>query len=235
MSVIAEARNISKIYHHESTPVLALNQVSCEIEAGEFLSIMGPSGAGKSTLLNCLAGLLKPDQGQVIVNGVDIYDISESKLSRFRNENIGYIFQAFNLLPSMTVLQNVRLPGYIGGRKTDEEFEKEVFKTLGIQDRLGFYPDQLSGGEQQRVAIARAVLINPSIIIADEPTGNLDSKNSQQFMQLMRELRDKFNQTIVMVTHNPELAEEADRLITIEDGKITEDKILRPNKELSYE
>lgn len=221
MTTILEAKNLSKIYHQGSTPVLALDNVNLKVEKGEFLSITGPSGAGKSTLLNCLAGLLKPDQGLVKIAGVNIYEISESRLAKFRNENIGYIFQAFNLVSGMTVLQNSRLPRYIGAKPIDEDYENKVFDLLGISDRLDFFPDQLSGGEQQRVAIARAILVNPDIIIADEPTGNLDSKNGKQFMDLIRKTKAELNQTILMVTHDLKLAREADRMISIEDGRIS--------------
>lgn len=220
MSKILMARQLSKLYHSGTTPVLALDQVNCEIEQGEFLAITGPSGAGKSTLLNILAGLDKPDQGKVDIAGVSIYDISEAKLARFRNRKIGYIFQAYNLLGSMTVIENCRLPQNIAGIKPDKTLENKVFDQLGLTPRLRFYPDQLSGGEQQRVAIARAVLMHPVLIIADEPTGNLDSSNSQQFMMMMREMNKTFGQTLIMVTHDSQLASQADRFISIRDGRI---------------
>ena len=220
MSKILMARHLSKLYHSGTTPVLALDQVNCEIEKGEFLAITGPSGAGKSTLLNILAGLDRPDQGNVEIEGVSIYDISEAKLARFRNQKIGYIFQAYNLLGSMTVIENCRLPQNIAGIKPDKTLEDKVFDQLGLSPRLHFYPDQLSGGEQQRVAIARAVLMHPVLIIADEPTGNLDSSNSQQFMTLMREMNRTYGQTLIMVTHDLRLASQADRFISIRDGRI---------------
>lgn len=220
MSKILTARQISKLYHSGTTPVLALDQVNCDIEEGEFLAITGPSGAGKSTLLNILAGLDKPDQGSVVIADISIYDISEAKLARFRNRKIGYIFQAYNLLGSMTVIENCRLPQNIAGIRPDKLLENKVFDQLGLSPRLHFYPDQLSGGEQQRVAIARAVLMHPILIIADEPTGNLDSSNSQQFMNLMREMNRTFGQTLIMVTHDSRLASQADRFISIRDGRI---------------
>lgn len=222
MSRILTARNLSKLYHSGATPVLALDQVDCDVDEGEFLAITGPSGAGKSTLLNILAGLDKPDQGSVEIAGVSIYDISEAKLAAFRNRHIGYIFQAFNLLGSMTAIENCRLPLNIAGKKPDETFEATVFEQLGLTNRLRFYPDQLSGGEQQRVAIARAVLMHPALIIADEPTGNLDSANSRQFMELMRQMNRQFGLTLILVTHDLQLAAEADRFITIRDGRIAD-------------
>lgn len=220
MSKILIARQLSKLYHSGATPVLALDQVNCEIEEGEFLAITGPSGAGKSTLLNVLAGLERPDQGTVEIAGVSIYDVNEARLARFRNQNIGYIFQAYNLLGSMTVIENCRLPQNIAGIKPDKTLECKVFDQLGLTPRLHFYPDQLSGGEQQRVAIARAVLMHPALIIADEPTGNLDSSNSQQFITLMREMNGTYGQTLIMVTHDLRLASQADRFISIRDGRI---------------
>lgn len=220
MSKILIARQLSKLYHSGATPVLALDQVNCEIEEGEFLAITGPSGAGKSTLLNVLAGLDRPDQGTVEIAGVSIYDVNEARLARFRNQNIGYIFQAYNLLGSMTVIENCRLPQNIAGIKPDKTLECKVFDQLGLTPRLHFYPDQLSGGEQQRVAIARAVLMHPALIIADEPTGNLDSSNSQQFITLMREMNGTYGQTLIMVTHDLRLASQADRFISIRDGHI---------------
>lgn len=223
MSLILETKQVSKLYHSGSTPVLALDQVTCSVKKGSFFAITGPSGAGKSTLLNVMAGLEKPDHGSVVIAGIPIYTLSESRLARFRNRQIGYIFQAFNLVRSMNILDNCRLPQYIAGLKPDLAFEKEVFDQLGLNARLTFFPDELSGGEQQRAAIARAVLMRPALVIADEPTGNLDSKNSQHFMNLIRQMNAQFGQTLVLVTHDLDLASQADRIISLHDGRISHD------------
>ncbi len=223
MSIILHAEQVSKLYHAGTTPVLALDQVSCSVTQGSFLAITGPSGAGKSTLLNVMAGLERPDHGSVTLAGSSLYEMSEASLARFRSRQIGYIFQAYNLVRSMNVLDNCRLPQAIAGRRPDPALEEEVLGQLGLLARLSFFPDQLSGGEQQRVAIARAILMRPALIIADEPTGNLDSQNSQQFMDLMRQMHTQFAQTLVMVTHNLELTKQADRIISLSDGRISHD------------
>jgi lipoprotein-releasing system ATP-binding protein len=214
------ARNISKYYGD----LHVLKGVDLEIQKGEVISIVGASGAGKSTLLHILGTLDKPDMGMVKIKDQEPFKLKGSELSKFRNENIGFIFQFHNLLPEFTALENVSIPGYIGGRNKGEVEKKahELLKILGLQGRENHKPSQLSGGEQQRTAVARALVNNPSIVFADEPSGNLDSKNAEELHKLFFELRDKFHQTFVIVTHNQDLAAMADRTLEMKDGKIVE-------------
>jgi lipoprotein-releasing system ATP-binding protein len=211
-------KNIYKTYGS----LEVLRGVSIEIEKGEVVSIVGSSGAGKSTLLHILGTLDKADMGSVSLNGIEIQSLSSKKLADFRNKQIGFIFQFHHLLPEFSALENVCIPGWLAGRKKKEVEAKarELLEILGLQERLENKPNQLSGGEQQRVAVARALINNPSVVFADEPTGNLDSANAKELHQLFFELRNKFNQTFLIVTHNEELAQLGDRMLHMKDGKI---------------
>ncbi|MEE3398833.1 MAG: ABC transporter ATP-binding protein [Eubacterium sp.] len=219
MSILV-AENLTKHYGDGDTLVKALDGVSLKVERGEFLSIIGTSGSGKSTLLHMLGGLDNPTSGKVIIDDKDISGLKGDQLCIFRRRKIGFIFQSFNLVPSISVYDNIILPLQLDGKKVDKEFVDEVIETLGISKKLNVLPSKLSGGQQQRVAIARALASKPAIILADEPTGNLDSKTSQDVLGLLKTTGKKFNQTMVMITHNDEIAQMADRTIRIEDGHI---------------
>ncbi len=219
MSILV-AEHIKKYYGEGETLVRALDDVSLSVERGEFVSIIGTSGSGKSTLLHMLGGLDNPTEGKIIIDDKDISKLKGDKLCIFRRRKIGFIFQSFNLVPSISVYDNVILPLQLDGRKIDKEYIDNVIETLGISKKLNFLPPKLSGGQQQRVAIARALASKPAIILADEPTGNLDTKTSQDVLGLLKTTGHKFNQTIVMITHNDEIAQMADRTVRIEDGHI---------------
>ena len=219
MSILV-AEHIKKYYGEDETLVKALDDVSLSVERGEFVSIIGTSGSGKSTLLHMLGGLDTPTSGNVIIDDKDISKLKGDELCIFRRRKIGFIFQSFNLVPSITVYDNIILPIQLDGKKVDKEFVENVIETLGLKSKLKVLPSKLSGGQQQRVAIARALASKPAIILADEPTGNLDSKTSQDVLGLLKTTGKKFNQTIVMITHNDEIAQMADRTIRIEDGHI---------------
>ena len=219
MSILV-AENLIKHYGQDDTLVKALDGVSLTVERGEFVSIIGTSGSGKSTLLHMLGGLDNPTSGNVIIDDKDISKLKGDELCIFRRRKIGFIFQSFNLVPSITVYDNIILPIQLDGKKVDKEFVENVIETLGLKSKLKVLPSKLSGGQQQRVAIARALASKPAIILADEPTGNLDSKTSQDVLGLLKTTGKKFNQTIVMITHNDEIAQLADRTIRIEDGHI---------------
>ncbi|WP_460270822.1 ABC transporter ATP-binding protein [Clostridium sp. CTA-19] len=216
--------NIVYIYQMNYNEVKALKPTDLSINEGEFTAIIGPSGSGKSTLLHLLAGLDKPSSGKVYINGKEIYSMSEKELSKFRRTNIGFIFQFFNLIPILSIEENIKLPILMDGRKVDEDYFNEIIETLGLTDRKRHLPGEVSGGQQQRASIARALITKPSIIFADEPTGNLDSKNSEEVMDLLTMSIKKYNQTLVMITHDPKIAERADRIITISDGEISGDR-----------
>ncbi len=218
---ILETRKLEKTYGAGDTLVRALDKVDLQIENGEFVSIVGTSGSGKSTLLHMLGGLDRPTSGKVIVDGKDIFSLKDEKLTIFRRRKIGFVFQSYNLIPTMNVYDNIVLPIGLDGNKPDNEYVKEIIDTLGLQSKLNNLSTNLSGGQQQRVAIARALAGKPAIILADEPTGNLDSRTSQDVLGLLKVTGDRFKQTIVMITHNEEIAQMADRIIRIEDGKIT--------------
>lgn len=218
--VIVKARELKKYYGKENNMVKALDDVSIDIEKGEFVSIVGTSGSGKSTLLNILGGLDKATGGCVWINDKDIFSMSDTQLTVFRRRNIGFIFQNYNLIPIINVYENIVLPIELDGNKIDKEYIDSIIETLGLKDKIYSFPNNLSGGQQQRVAIARALAIKPSIILADEPTGNLDSKTGQEVIGLLKVTNEKFNQTIVMITHNEEIAQVTDRIIRVEDGKI---------------
>lgn len=217
---ILKAENLVKIYGQGENEVKALNNVSLEIEEGEFVSIVGSSGSGKSTLLNMLGGLDRLTSGDIYINNKKLGDMKDEELTIFRRRNIGFVFQNYNLVPILNVYENIVLPIELDGMKIDEEYIDSIINTLGLNQKLTNIPNNLSGGQQQRVAIARAIATKPSIILADEPTGNLDSKTSMDVIGLLKMTSQKFNQTIVMITHNEEIAQLADRIIRIEDGKI---------------
>ena len=217
---ILKTENLRKTYGTGEARVEALRGVNLTVNKGEFLSIVGTSGSGKSTLLHMLGGLDRPTEGKVIIDGKDIFSLKDEELTIFRRRKIGFIFQAFNLVPVMSVYENIVLPIELDGEKPNQELINEIVNTLGLSEKLKAYPSQLSGGQQQRVAIARALASAPAIILADEPTGNLDSKTTQDVMGLLKVTSQKFSQTIVMITHNDEIAQLADRSIRIEDGMI---------------
>ena len=217
---ILETKNLRKIYGSGDTEVKALDGVNLSVENGEFVAIVGTSGSGKSTLLHMLGGLDRPTSGSVTVDGKNIFALKDEALTIFRRRKIGFVFQSYNLVPVLNVYENIVLPIQLDGRRVDEDFIGKIVKTLGLDGRLDALPSQLSGGQQQRVAIARALAAKPAIILADEPTGNLDSKTSQDVLGLLKVTSQKFAQTIVMITHNEEIAQMADRIIRIEDGRI---------------
>ncbi|HIV18115.1 MAG TPA: ABC transporter ATP-binding protein [Candidatus Merdivicinus intestinigallinarum] len=217
---ILQTKDLKKYYGSGETQVKALDGVNLSVENGEFVAIVGTSGSGKSTLLHMLGGLDRPTSGTVTVDGVDIFGLKDEALTIFRRRKIGFVFQSYNLVPVLSVWENIVLPVQLDGRKVDEGYVKEVVGILGLEKKLRNLPNQLSGGQQQRVAIARALASKPAILLADEPTGNLDSKTSQDVLGLMKVTGQKFSQTMVMITHNEEIAQMADRIIRIEDGRI---------------
>ena len=217
---ILETRDLHKVYGTGDTEVRALDGVNLSVENGEFVAIVGTSGSGKSTLLHMLGGLDRPTSGSVMVDGKDIFSLKDEALTIFRRRKIGFVFQSYNLVPVLNVFENIVLPIQLDGRQVDEAFVGQIVKTLGLDGRLEALPSQLSGGQQQRVAIARALAAAPAIVLADEPTGNLDSRTSQDVLSLLKVTSQKFSQTIVMITHNEEIAQMADRVIRIEDGRI---------------
>ena len=217
---ILETRDLKKYYGAGDTQVKALDGVDLNIQQGEFVAIVGTSGSGKSTLLHMLGGLDRPTSGTVTVDGKDIFALKDEALTIFRRRKIGFVFQAYNLVPVLSVWENIVLPVELDGRKVDEAYVEEVIATLGLEKKLRNLPNQLSGGQQQRVAIARALATKPAILLADEPTGNLDSRTSQDVLGLMKVTGQKFGQTMVMITHNEEIAQMADRIVRIEDGRI---------------
>lgn len=216
--------NIKKLYGTGNTQVCALNDVSIEIEQGTFVTVVGKSGSGKSTLLHIMGGLEKPNSGIVKLDDIDLYKLRNDELTILRRRKIGFVFQFFNLIPTQNVYENIILPLRLDGREEDKEYVEDIIKLLGLEDKRLAYINELSGGQQQRVAIARALASKPSIILLDEPTGNLDSQNSQEVIDLLKLSQRKYNQTIVMVTHDALMANTADRIITIEDGQIVGDQ-----------
>lgn len=217
---ILQANNLKKIYGSGENAVHALDGINLSVEKGEFVAIVGTSGSGKSTLLHMLGGLDRPTEGKVIVDGKDISALNDESLTIFRRRKIGFVFQAYNLVPVLNVYENIVMPIELDGAKIDTDFVGQIIHTLGLDERLSALPNQLSGGQQQRVAIARALASAPAIILADEPTGNLDSKTSHDVLSLLKVTGQKFAQTILMITHNEEIAQMADRIIRIEDGCI---------------
>ena len=217
---ILETRDLKKYYGSGDTQVKALDGVDLGVEQGEFVAIVGTSGSGKSTLLHMLGGLDRPTSGAVLVDGKDIFSLKDEELTIFRRRKIGFVFQSYNLVPVLSVYENIVLPIQLDGGKVDQSYVNQVIEALGLEQKLQNLPSQLSGGQQQRVAIARALATKPAIILADEPTGNLDSKTSQDVLSLMKVTGQKFAQTMVMITHNEEIAQMADRIVRIEDGRI---------------
>ena len=217
---VLETRDLKKYYGAGDTLVKALDGVDLQVENGEFVAIVGTSGSGKSTLLHMLGGLDRPTGGSVLVDGKDIFSLKDEELTIFRRRKIGFVFQAYNLVPVLSAYENIILPIQLDGGRVDKDYVGRVIEALGLEQRLNSLPSQLSGGQQQRVAIARALAAKPAIILADEPTGNLDSKTSQDVLSLMKITSQKFAQTMVMITHNEEIAQMADRIVRIEDGRI---------------
>ena len=222
---ILEVKNLSKTYGKGDTMVKALDNVSFSVEKGEFVAIIGPSGSGKSTLLHILGGVDVPTSGNVIINDTDISTLDETALAIFRRRQIGLVYQFYNLVPILTVEENLTLPLLLDGRKPDKKQIDELIKKLGLENRLDHLPNQLSGGQQQRVSIGRALVNHPALMLADEPTGNLDSENSKEIVALLRHFNKALNQTVIIITHDEKIALSADRIISIEDGKITRDEV----------
>jgi putative ABC transport system ATP-binding protein len=224
---VLKVENVVKTFESTAGTVAALRGVDISIRKGEFVAIVGPSGSGKSTLLNMIGALDKPTSGKVYINGIDIFSLSNSEIATMRNHLIGFIFQSYNLINRTTVLKNVALPGVISEMSSDERSRRafKLLQVLGIEDKAGFKPSNLSGGQQQRVAIARSLMNDPAIILADEPTGNLDTKTGSEVFEMLKMMSSKFRRTIVMVTHNPELAESTDRAIYIRDGVVEKEVV----------
>jgi putative ABC transport system ATP-binding protein len=220
--IVIKTENLSKVYGKKDNKVVALDNVNIEIEKGEFVAIIGASGSGKSTLLHQIGGVDGPTGGKVIIDGKDIYSLNEGNLAVFRRRKIGFVFQSFNLIPVLSVEENIKMPVLLDNQKVDQEYYKDLIRTLGLEDRLNHLPSELSGGQQQRVAIARALINKPAIILADEPTGNLDSENSKEIMEMLKVSIRKYNQTAIVITHDLAIAENTDRIIRINDGKVVE-------------
>lgn len=220
---ILRVENLTKIYGKDSTKVIALDDVSFSVEKGEFIAIVGASGSGKSTLLHLIGGVDRPTKGKVFIDGKDIFSFNDDKLAIFRRRQVGLIYQFYNLIPILNVEENITLPLSLDNRQIDKERLNEILKTLGLEKRRNHLPNELSGGQQQRTSIGRALITNPTIILADEPTGNLDSKSSDEIVALLKKTNKELKQTIIMITHNMEIAKIADRIIKIEDGKIVKE------------
>ena len=223
---ILKVENLTKSYGKGEAKVDAIKNINLSINKGEFVAIVGPSGSGKSTLLHLLGGVDKPTSGKVYIIDVDIYNLKEKDLSIFRRRNVGLIYQFYNLIPVLSVKENILLPAELDNRKIDKDYLDDLLKTLGLKERANHLPNELSGGQQQRTSIGRALINRPSIVLADEPTGNLDSKNSKEVLELLKLSVRKYNQTLIMITHDPSIALQADRVITIEDGTIKQDEVI---------
>ncbi len=224
---ILKVENLTKKYGKGDTEVIALNNVSFTVEKGEFIAIVGSSGSGKSTLLHILGGVDKPTSGKVYVNGKDVYKLNETKLAIFRRQEVGLIYQFYNLIPILNVTENMTLPVLLDNKKPDTKYLDELINILGLSDRVKHLPNELSGGQQQRVSIGRALMNRPALLLADEPTGNLDSKASNEIIELLKLSNEKYQQTVIMITHNHNLALNASRIITLEDGKIISDENIK--------
>ena len=224
---IMRIEHLSKVYGSGENAVRAVNDISFSIERGEFLAIIGPSGSGKSTLLHILGGVDRPTEGKVFLDGQDVYAQDEDRLAIFRRRQVGLIYQFYNLIPVLNVVENMTLPVLMDGRKVNQKWLNELLNTLGLRGREKNLPNQLSGGQQQRVSIGRALMNSPSVVLADEPTGNLDSKNSQEIMELLKTCNREYDQTLVVITHDESIAMQADRIIAIDDGRIVRDERIR--------
>ncbi|KOR89458.1 ABC transporter ATP-binding protein [Paenibacillus solani] len=224
---ILKIEHLSKIYGTGESAVKALDDVSFTVQKGEFVAIIGPSGSGKSTLLHLLGGVDRPSSGKVLVENTDIYALDETRLAIFRRRQIGLIYQFFNLIPTLTVKENMTLPLLLDNQQEDKKQFDGLVKTLNLEHRLNHLPNQLSGGQQQRVSIGRAIISNPAIMLADEPTGNLDSRNSSEIIDLLKMLNKTYRQTLIVITHDERIALQADRIISIEDGRIAKDEVIR--------
>lgn len=220
---ILKVENLTKIYGKGTTKVVALDNVSFSVEKGEFVAIVGASGSGKSTLLHLIGGVDRPTSGKVFIDGKDIYELDDDKLAIYRRRQVGLVYQFYNLIPILNVEENITLPLDLDNRKPNKEYLNSLIKLLGLESRKNHLPNELSGGQQQRTSIGRALVTNPTIILADEPTGNLDSKSSDEIVELLRKSNKEYKQTIIMITHNMEIAKCADRIIQIEDGKIVKE------------
>ena len=221
---ILRVENICKTYEMDNAPVYALSDVSFTVDKGEFVAIIGASGSGKSTLLHILGGVDRPTSGKVFVDGQDVYEQNEDELAVFRRRQVGLVYQFYNLIPTLTIRKNILMPLSLDKRKPNQEYFEQVVNTLGIADKLDFLPNQLSGGQQQRAAIARSLIYRPALLLADEPTGNLDQKNSKEIIDMLKLSNRNLNQTILLITHDEKIALEADRIVTIEDGRIISDQ-----------
>ncbi len=224
---ILKVEHLSKTYGEGDHLVRALDDVSFSVEKGEFMAIIGPSGSGKSTLLHILGGVDRPTEGKVWMDGQDVYAQNENRLAIFRRRQVGLIYQFYNLIPVLTATENITLPMQLDGRRVDNQWLEELIGVLGLEQRRNHLPNQLSGGQQQRVSIGRALINAPAVVLADEPTGNLDTKNSQEIMDLLRLSNLKYRQTLIVVTHDPDIAAQADRVLAVEDGKILRDEVMR--------
>lgn len=222
-----QVEHLSKVYGKGENEVVALNDVSFSVKKGEFVAIIGLSGSGKSTLLHILGGVDRPTKGKVYFDGVDVYQQKEDQLAIFRRRQVGLIYQFYNLIPILNVVENMTLPVLMDGREVNQEFLTELVATLGLEGKEKKLPNELSGGQQQRTSIGRALMTSPLVVLADEPTGNLDSKNSQEIIQLLKTSNKKYNQTLIVITHDENIALQADRIIAIEDGGITRDEVIR--------
>lgn len=222
-----QVEHLSKVYGKGENEVVALNDVSFSVKKGEFVAIIGLSGSGKSTLLHILGGVDRPTKGKVYFDGVDVYQQKEDQLAIFRRRQVGLIYQFYNLIPILNVVENMTLPVLMDGREVNQEFLTELVATLGLEGKEKKLPNELSGGQQQRTSVGRALMTSPLVVLADEPTGNLDSKNSQEIIQLLKASNKKYNQTLIVITHDENIALQADRIIAIEDGGITRDEVIR--------
>ncbi len=224
---ILRVENLTKVYGKDENEVRALDGVSFSVKKGEFVAIIGPSGSGKSTLLHILGGVDRPTSGKVFMDGKDVYAQNEDQLAIFRRRQVGLVYQFYNLIPVLNVTENITLPVLMDGQKVNEDRLEELLAILKLKGRENHLPNQLSGGQQQRVSIGRALMNAPAVVLADEPTGNLDSKNSQEIMELLKVSNQKYNQTLILITHDENIALQADRIIAVEDGKITRDEVIR--------
>jgi putative ABC transport system ATP-binding protein len=229
---ILRVENLTKIYGKDENMVKALDDVSFSVQKGEFIAVIGPSGSGKSTLLHIIGGVDKPTSGKVYMNGQDVYAQNDENLAIFRRRQVGLIYQFYNLIPVLTVTENITLPVLLDSRKVNNERLEELLRILNLKDRENYLPNQLSGGQQQRVSIGRALMNAPAVVLADEPTGNLDSKNSQEIVELLKLSNKKYGQTIIIITHDENIALQADRILSIEDGRIIRDETIRKTSAL---